>query len=208
MKCNVAIQNHSIPLQNLHPQFIPKNAGNRATEIQSMDWEEGENGQQELHLVVRRNGLYDALPEALFHSLQPISLQVAGEVDYLPKQEEKAARQFFSGLDAEFYRVELQLEEIEQSLLSALYGDVLYEQLCRFWELEQYDYLSRQQKEVLLELLPITHRIVGNWELTAHCFAAILDCRVNIYPIAPKSIEAEEKRPPLLGVFVWVKMPL
>ncbi len=195
------MQNHSIPLQNIHPQFIPKNAGNRANEIQSWELEEGEGGQQHLHLELRRKSLYDTLPEALFHSLQPIDLQTTEEEDYPPKQQEKAARQFFSGLDAEFYRAELQLEGIEQSLLSPLYGEILYEQLCRFWDLEQYHYLTKQQKEILLELLPITHQIVGNWELTAFSFGAILECRVNFYPINPKDIEAKELKTPAFGSF-------
>ncbi len=188
-------------LQNIHLQFIPKNSGNRANEIQSWELEEGEDGQQHLQLELRRKSLYDTLPEALFHSLQPIDLQVAEEEDYPPKQQEKAARQFFNGLDAEFYRAELQLEGIEYSLLSVLQGDVLYQQLCRFWDLEQYDYLTRRQKEILLDLLPIVHRIVGNWELMGMCFEAMLGCRVHIYPIAPKDIEAVEEELPTFGGF-------
>lgn len=200
-KYHICIHKHYFSIQNIHPQFIPKNSGNRANEIQSMDWEEGANGEQALHLVVRRKSLHDTLPEALFHPLQPIDLQTVKETDYPPKQREQAARQFFSGLDAEFYRAEWQLEGIECGLLSALYGDRLYEQLCLFWELEGYDYLTKQQKEILLELLPITHRIVGNWELMGFCFAAILGCRVHIHSIAPKTIEREESIAPTFGSF-------
>jgi hypothetical protein len=140
----------------------------------------------QLSIEVNRDGLYDVLPEGLFH--QPTSRkpnkttrEVIAEFK-LQKERERAARKFFLPFEQEFYRqrVFLSLEE-RRYLLDA---DQVSQSsaLIEFWELP--DILDSHQMSALLRLLPIAHRVVGNQALTRLCFESVLGDTVTIRLVA------------------------
>ncbi len=140
-----------------------------------------------LRLEINRDGLYDTLPEGVFH--QPTSdkpartaREVAQEVK-LQREREAAARLFFLPFEQEFYRerVYLELEE-RRYLFDAEYadGDDLFTQ---FWGLPPF--LDAHQTTSLAHLLPFAHQVVGDLARTQECLEIILGDPVHIETVEP-----------------------
>ncbi len=143
--------------------------------------------QQKLQLEVNRDGLYDSLPEGLFH--QPTQNKAPGNkleiLKEIKRQQERetAARKFFLPLEQEYYRLRVKLVQEERKYLfdgdSFLEGEVFSE----FWNFPSF--LSAQQIHNLLYLLPMMHRIAGDWEQIRLSFETILEDAVQIVPNQP-----------------------
>ena len=141
----------------------------------------------QLSIEVNRDGLYDALPEGLFH--QPTSRrpnksthEIIAEFK-LQKEKERSARKFFLPFEQEFYRQRIFLSLEERRYL--LDADQVSQSsaLTEFWELP--DLLDPHQVSALLHLLPIAHRIVGNQALTQLCLESVLGDSVTLRLVAP-----------------------
>lgn len=146
---------------------------------------------QKKHLTVEvhRDGLYDYLPEGVFH--QPTN-RARDQRELFDDFDEQArriegARKFFRPLEHEFYlqRLLLELEErkyliTEENLRQNTQSDILRE----FWGLPP-GLLDIRQLNNLLYLLPIAHRIVMDWSLVRQCFELILGVPVELRTIPP-----------------------
>lgn len=144
---------------------------------------------QYLNIEVHRDGLYDYLPEGLFH--QPTNLgrdqgEVFEDIDEQARRQ-RGIRQFFQPLEQEFYLqgLAMELEErkyfvTEQNLRQNNQGDVLR----RFWGIPP-DLLDIRQLNNLLHLLPIAHRLVHNTPLVTQVFELMLGVPVQIRTIPP-----------------------
>ncbi len=119
-----------------------------------------------------RNGIYDTLPEGLFHG--PKGNQDAGA--YISsrkvlKQEEQDARAFFAPFENEFFYQKLNVENRERETLDNFYN-LNDDFLVDFWQIDREipeDYILK-----LIKLLPFSHEISGNFELTRLCLQEIL----------------------------------
>jgi hypothetical protein len=147
--------------------------------------EETKQGKEYCTIGVSREGIYDALPQALLHSSRRSGKkgmkskeEMLDEIK-IRKREEKFARRFFLPFENEFYHQRIVLEQEEQNILKAYQSQSRYTELLdQFWKLPQA--LSLEQKAKLIYILPIINKIVGDITLMELCYCLILDLPVKI----------------------------
>jgi len=138
------------------------------------------NGKQLLGFHVTRDGIYDSMPEALFHSQSERPLkngaEMAAESKKL-KNEEKEIRRFFLPFENEIFLQRVHLEVQERETLWRISENLFDEVFPEFWGLDPSagsKYIPR-----LALLLHFSHKITGNTRLTAKCLETILDEKVE-----------------------------
>ena len=135
-----------------------------------------------LQIDITREGLYDSLPEGLFH--QPKSRNpnrnTQEMVDEVKRRrtEEMDARKLFAPLESEFYQQRTQLELVERKLLFELETGSSQSWLLQFWKLEAYAADSRIFR--LIKFLPICYRIAGDLQKMELCYQLILQMDVKL----------------------------
>lgn len=145
-------------------------------------------------IEVHREGLYDALPQQLFHSPgdptpQPGVRSMIEDIQ-AQRRREKATRRFFLPLEQEFYRFRVLLEQEERRYMTNLSAQWYNEVLARFWELAGQ--LPPRQVTTLLYLLPLAHRITGDLPRTQQVFESVLEVPVVLRTVAPLQFAAED----------------
>ena len=141
-----------------------------------------------------RSGIYDMLPEGLFH----VPKTNSDSATYLAqrkviKTEEDDARTFFSPLENEFFYQRLRIERNERKLLDDFYN-LNDDFLVDFWNID--DELPEEYVIKLIKLLPHSHKISGDFELTRKCLEKILDEKVTFerkFENTMNTISKEEK---------------
>lgn len=132
----------------------------------------------DLDFSLSRNGLYDQLPEGVFHSLSSSKNKTSySSLRKKYKEEEKDARHFFSPLENEFFQQTLNIEVNEQELFSS-FSNLDHHFLSSFWKIKKN--IPKNLLLKLLKLLPHSYKIVGNIELTALCLEKIINKNVSI----------------------------
>ncbi len=153
-------------------------------------------GQTEtIRIDVAREGLYDMLPEGLFHESPPggagIDTEAAVRDVEQNQQEEREARRFFLPLEQEFYRQKIALEHQEHAFFqSARPGSRAGALLRKLWGIPAE--LPAAQQQRFLFLVSHLHRLAGQLPAVERCFAFLLSVPVQIsqqYPPAPASFE-------------------
>lgn len=141
-------------------------------------------------LEVHREGLYDALPQQVFH--QPgtgaghaASIQTMVEDSRAQRRKEKATRLFFAPFEQEFFRFRVGIEQEEQRYFTSLSAHWYNEILARFWGLADAG-LPPAVLTNLLYLLPLAHSIVGDLVRTRHCFESVLGQAVHLRVLPPQ----------------------
>ena len=140
-----------------------------------------ENGQNVLGIHVSRDGLYDSLPEGIFHdqSMEPlISGQDMAKFSKKQKMEEKEARLFFLPFENEIFHHRTQLELEERKLLHRFNENLFDDIYPQFWKLDRS--LPKKLVSRLVLILHLTHKILGNPDLTAKCLEIIIEEEVRI----------------------------
>jgi len=136
-----------------------------------------------ISIELNRNGLYDALPEGLFH--QPMLSGDSGNLiaKYMAQTRanrniEADARKLFLPLEHEVFLAKLSLEDKEQKILEDIQEHSASNLLFRFWGLKY----SKQVKglNMLVYLLPMLEKVVGNFQLTEACYELILGEKIRI----------------------------
>lgn len=139
-----------------------------------------ETGDTMLLLHLNRDGIYDVLPEALFHSNFDDKDQSGAEMakDSMKlRAEEKEARMFFQPFENEIFLQRVQLTFIENQLFKSIYSDFLLGIIPYFWKTDND--LPESYVDHMKKLLPLVHRITGDITLTARCLEFILREKVN-----------------------------
>lgn len=151
-----------------------------------------------------REGLYDMLPEGLFHEAERKTRKTTGEsVDESKryKEEEKAARKFFLPLEQEFYRQKIWIEHAElRTCLSSVRSDHV-NLFLEFWGVDK-ELFNDDQSAFMLALLPNLHRVVGNTELVTSCLEVLLQEAVKIDLVESKGQVLNDGLASFLGDFV------
>lgn len=138
-----------------------------------------------------RNGLYDSLPEGLFHK-QSISKDIKSYIERrkVIKEEELASRSFFSPIENEFFFQRLQIEQNERTLLNG-YDHLKNDFLFDFWKIDAD--IPKNYAFRLITLLPFCHKIVGDLELTRLSLEKILDEKVQIKKTSEHLVNQEKE---------------
>jgi len=90
-----------------------------------------------IQLNLSRNGLYDSLPEGLFHAHEESKKNLSFSAKRKRyKDEEKDARRFFSPIESEFFNQRLNIEANERDILSNFY-DLKDDFLIDFWKIDK-----------------------------------------------------------------------
>ncbi|MFD3000319.1 type VI secretion system baseplate subunit TssG [Pontibacter toksunensis] len=135
-----------------------------------------------LQLHLSRSGLYDALPEGVFHQPTKSSRSVANAATMaadhkMNKQKEREIRRFFMPFENAFFEQRMQLEIEETQLLEGLQSGILNEYFIKFWGVSPA--IPPSLISPLIELLPYVHKIAGNLKITAQCLEKILQEKVS-----------------------------
>ena len=142
-------------------------------------------------LEVHREGLYDALPQQVFHqpgsatTEHPPSLRAMVEDSRVQRRKEKATRRFFLPFEQEFFRYRVYIEQEERRYFTSLSARWYNEALARFWGLTEAG-LPPAALTNLLYLLPLAASIVGDLARTRRCFESVLGQPVQLRVVAPQ----------------------
>jgi len=137
---------------------------------------------EELQVSVNRNGIYDRMPEGLFH--QPLGhLKVSNAASMKEehrryRDEEKQARKFFQPYDQEFFRYHLLVEQAEQAMSINLLRGNVNETWKHFWDLPEN--MPLESSDAFVRILPWCFLISGDVELTNNALQFILGKKVTV----------------------------
>jgi type VI secretion system protein ImpH len=161
--------------------------------------EQGTGKKKKLRFVVNREGIYDQLPEDLFHQV-PDTKYVADKYEAIQEikeqQElERNSRLFFQPIEQEFYNQRIKLELEERKFLfetnHVLPGDIF----DYLWELPEF--LDELQKSKLGLLMPVINKLIGKKEFLPFIFESITGDPVKIRETVPGKFNIVEM--PVLG---------
>lgn len=151
-----------------------------------------------LLLNLSRNGIYDSLPEGLFHSQREVNRQssyTAKRKKY--KDEEKEARAFFSPIENEFFHQRLKIEKNERDLLENFYS-LNDDLLIDFWKINKS--IPKAYILKLVKLLPYSYKVSGNLELTRLSLKKILNVEVQFSKKMESKVFQEKGEKKQLGL--------
>ena len=131
---------------------------------------------------LNRAGIYDGLPEGVFHQgkrSKPFKDIEEIKDEYRANEAiEKDARKFFWPLDHELSWARVMIELNERRLTTDLLDDRSGRGVLRFWD--PPDYFTEEEKGDLLMLLPLCYRLVGDLKLTAQAMEEVLQVKIEL----------------------------
>jgi len=133
-----------------------------------------------LAIYLARDGLYDLLPEGLFHASPDSALTSGKGMASDSRKEsriEQETRKFFQPFENEFFYQRIQLELQERSILQKLSDNTLDDFFLNFWKIDRS--LPGGLIIRLSAMLPFVKGIVGDFKMTANCLGAILEEEVT-----------------------------
>jgi type VI secretion system protein ImpH len=141
-------------------------------------------------LETHREGLYDALPQQLFH--QPGNTGEDGLVgvpamvadSQRQRRKEKATRLFFLPFEQEFFRLRVCIEQEERHYFTNLSAYWYNAALASFWGIAGHG-LPPAPLTNLLYILPLANSIVGDLPRTQQCFESVLGQPVRLRMVTP-----------------------
>ncbi|WP_346854006.1 hypothetical protein [uncultured Draconibacterium sp.] len=151
-----------------------------ARDIDAVEELKLENSQQLLAFQINRDGIYDSLPEGLFHRKsgnENSSNRKFSEDSVELKREEKEARTFFLPFENELFRHKVNLELEERKILSRFSEKIFNDIYPEFWSLHRT--INRDYVYRMVLLLHFVHKITGNIALTARCLESIIEEKVE-----------------------------
>lgn len=165
--------------------IIPLGAFSRPQnkDVEGIDEEVSEYDKKEYTLIkTHKEGLYDKLPEGLFHS--PISYasdkteQQVIEAIKRHRLEEKAARKFFLPFDVSLNNVRVQITLYENQLDKKFHFNQLVNIFAPYWEIFQF--LDVTQANIFLQFLPIINRMRDDWRAIETFFEFIFSAPAKL----------------------------
>lgn len=123
-----------------------------------------------------RDGLYDTLPERLFHT--PAGRATSGdqwqEIRAEEEQQEEEARRFFLPFDNALFHERVRIEQFEKQALSGQDKGFLKEFLLVFWPESVALQLTDHQQASLFQMTTIAYQVAGNLAWMQDCFEQLL----------------------------------
>ncbi|NVJ89054.1 MAG: hypothetical protein HWD82_06400 [Flavobacteriaceae bacterium] len=125
-----------------------------------------------------RNGLYDQLPEGVFHKIGRNNSESSfSKIRKTFKEEEKEARYFFLPFENEFFRQQINIEKNEQNLIQDIFT-FRNSFLKDFWKIDKN--IPNKYFIKLVKLLPHSSKIHGDIELARICLEKLIEKKVVI----------------------------
>ncbi|MBC7829325.1 MAG: hypothetical protein H7122_16370 [Chitinophagaceae bacterium] len=151
-------------------------------DIDNVSIENGDRKNDKISLVLNRDGIYDKLPEGLFHQSLG-SGRVSALKDMIGehrryKEEEKAARKFFQPIQQEIFRFAVMAEQEERNILFGTLNGQVSEAFFRFWDISED--LPLSAAEIMIRLMPMQKRIKGDKKLIAKALQLALNKQVSV----------------------------
>jgi hypothetical protein len=137
---------------------------------------------QFLKINISRDGIYDALPEGVFH--YPKSERLNQSVDDMTKEyrlqqkEEENARKFFLPFENEFFLSGMVRDAAEKDFLLRLNQGQPIDFFLDFWNIDKS--LPSILVAKFIRLLPFVHKVVGKLDKTAFCLEYLLGEKIEI----------------------------
>jgi hypothetical protein len=135
-------------------------------------------------LNINREGLYDMLPQALFHhppgkeaKAFKTASEMADEVK-VRKKEEKESRDFFHLYEIELYHARIAVEFKERKMIETISITMDDEEFLAYWSVPAI--FNKKQKGILFYLYPIINSIRGNLELMQHTYNLFFEEDIEI----------------------------
>lgn len=153
-------------------------------DIESVDHIELPNGTEYNLIRVSREGLYDTLPQGLFHNPPGKGTKAFKQVSEMSeevkirKREVKEARDFFLIYEIEMYYQRLAVEWHERNLIDTISITMDDEDFLSYWSLPGI--FNKNQKGILFYLYPIINKIRGNPALMEKVYSMILGDPITI----------------------------
>lgn len=172
-----------------------------ARDIAWTDINRFETGEEMLCLHLNRDGIYDLLPEGLFHSNSDKADRTGPEMAKASMKlrvEEKETRLFFQPFENEIFLKRVQLAMVENQIFKSIYKEFLIGIIPFFWEVDEgfpENYVIRLKK-----LLPILHQTTGDLNLTAQCLEFIICEKVKIILSGIKNRTFKSEILPVSGI--------
>jgi hypothetical protein len=149
-------------------------------DIEEVAVPEGEKGP--IIITINRDGVYDKLPEGLFHQTKggssTASLKAMVGEYRIYRDEEKAARKFFQPVEQELFRYSLMAEQEERKLQFGILNGNLDAEFYRFWNIEAD--LPEEPAALLVLIMPWINQIKGDPQLTAKALSITLGKNVSL----------------------------
>ena len=141
------------------------------------------NSKPVMVMKIHREGLYDVLPQSIFHfgAKKPKAFKTVSTMVQETRQrveEEARARSYFFAYELEFFKHRLTIELQEQKLLETISYTMDDEKILSYWDLPEF--MDQRQEGILFYLLPIIHKIRGSVPLMEEAYSTILKTKVKI----------------------------
>ena len=180
-----ALLDNNVYFDDLIIEFAGSFRRTYRNDIESVTIEAREPGNDKITLVLNRDGIYDKLPEGLFHQSLGSSRTAAlrdmiGEHRRY-KEEEKAARKFFQPVQQEIFRFAVMAELEEREILFSMLTGNVSRTFFEFWDID--DRLPEKSAETLIRLMPLQQRIKSDKTLIAKSLQLCLDKKVDVTEI-------------------------
>lgn len=158
-----------------------------STDVEAVYWQYAPKEQQDyLCIETNREGLYDMLPEGVFH--QPIGKQLNPDKDDV-LQEIRAHRQqeFFARRFFQFFEEQADKTMVEAYLFESRYNRMLnypdfVDLFVPYWPFIKH--LPHKQAVFFIHTIPILHQIRVNAERVGEALSLILDVPIVLQPIS------------------------
>ena len=139
------------------------------------------NYQNLLFINISRDGIYDSLPEGLFHDSSPERITSGKDMARDSKKlklEEKDIRNFFLPFENEIFTQLVNIEVEERKLISQ-YSDALFSNIFPdFWKIDRS--LPRKWVSRMVLFLHFAHQYITDYETVAKCLEVIIEENVRI----------------------------
>lgn len=179
---------------------------NYSRDMRDFEYEADDFDVELLSFLANREGLYDYLPEGVFHLRSGGATAAHKSTDQMVEEskqlrrEETAARSMFVPIENEFYRFRILQESAEGLSLEQVPVELMH----YFWMSEAVDdrymsWMSPYQQKTFLILLPFIHKVVGKLELTAQCLSTLLQVPIKLLSVAGEKYKTDTQVSPGLG---------
>lgn len=174
---------HNVPAEQIMILMLGSRKRSFRKDVDAVTEEISDYNNKEYTLITtHKEGIYDMLPEGLFHSpTVPKNATTQREViDNIKKHrvEEANARRFFLPFEAAINHLRIQMALFESRLDKGAHHDDLVSLFKNHWSIFQY--LDTAQSDIFLQVLPLIHDIRDDYESSATIFELLLSVPVKI----------------------------
>jgi len=140
------------------------------------------NNKEYTLITTHKEGIYDMLPEGLFHSpALPKSVTTQKEIlNHIKKHqvEERNARRFFLPYEAAINHMRIQMALYESRLDKGAHHNELVDVFKGYWEI--FKWLDTNQSNIFLQVIPLIHDIRDDYDAAAAVFELLFSLPVKI----------------------------